>query len=84
MSKITQEKKALKGKQKKIAEADAKKTTKSKDEAPKQGKSNIPNLNKCCTCLHIFKEKHSLARSRALMLLASVMPVHLTSARLDN
>ena len=52
MSKITQEKKTPKGKQKKIAEADAKKTTKSKDEASKQGKSNIPNLNKCCTCTH--------------------------------
>lgn len=58
MSKITQEKKALKGKQKKIADANAKKSEKSQ---PKQKKAidGIKNIGCCCTCKNFpMKIKH--------------------------
>jgi len=60
MSKITQAKKEakaagkeLKGKQKRIAEADAKKAT-AETKGPKQKTSisGIKNIGKCCTCIH--------------------------------
>lgn len=51
MSKITQEKKALKGKQKKIAESkEAKKASENSETSSK--KSSVLNEGKCCSCAH--------------------------------
>lgn len=51
MSKITQKNKELKGKQKKIAEANAKKSS-AVEKQPKQKAaiSGLKNLGCCCTC----------------------------------
>lgn len=60
MSKISQRNKEakLKGKQKKIADAEAKKTEK----ATPAKQSKIPNLNKCCTCAHYPAHFHHTAQ----------------------
>ena len=56
MAKTTEDSKTaskVKGKQKRIAEATLKKSEKkTSPELPAKGKSNISNLNKCCTCAH--------------------------------
>ena len=72
MSKMTQEQKAakaegkiLKGKQKRIAEADAKRASENPENAgPKQKTaiSGIKNLGKCCTCVNYPARIHGEAQ----------------------
>lgn len=60
MSKITQEKKALKGKQKKIADAQAKKEADGSVKKTKQKTSveGMKNVGCCCTCKHFPHKSH--------------------------
>ena len=66
MAKTTEDSKTtskVKGKQKRIVEAAQKKALKDKTtETPKQGKSNIPNLNKCCSCAYYPAHFHGYAQ----------------------
>lgn len=62
MSKITQEKKALKGKQKKIADSQAKKDASAEVDAKKTKQKTslegMKNIGCCCTCKHFPHKSH--------------------------
>lgn len=67
MSKITQAKKEakaagkeLKGKQKRIAEATAKKEDSTTGPKQKTAISGIPNIGKCCTCVNYPGKIHGV------------------------